>query len=148
MALGKTRGVPFIPLPYRLAMWSYFPHLAAASVCPPYQEGNIDDLNQFYQQIFDRTGARYCFAHEDDPHKEEKVRRGVYLGDLVIPNYSTESTTDRVFTVLPSPDVDSDFFINLFAIRVMRIGPTPLLDQLPIPEHWSYRKCQKNFLVV
>lgn len=141
VALGKARGVPFIPLAYRLAMWSYFPHLAAVSVCPPYQEGDIDDLNRFYQQVFDRTGARYCFAHEDDPHKEEKIKRGAYSNDLIIPNYPVPSTTSRVFRLLPNEDPSLGFMNN-------HMDPSSPLDQLPIPEYWSYRKCKQLFLAV
>jgi len=101
-ALNKARGLPLIPLPYRLAMWSYFSDIFRMTVCPTYPDDLVlpGGLDSFYQKVFNDTGALRCFAHQLDPHRETKIRRGEYQPTNIIPDYPAEPTTSRVYKLL------------------------------------------------
>jgi len=113
--LNKVRGLPLIPLPYRLAMWSYFPDIFKVTVCPTYPDSLMipEDLDKFYQQVFVDTGAHRCFAHQLDSHRETKIRRGEYQSTNIIPDYPTEPTTSRVYKLLGQNEGENEELLTI-----------------------------------
>lgn len=95
----KDRNAPFLPLGVRLSMWSYYSPDLTLSVLP---EKNPEvEEGSHYQQIFDMTGADYCFATERDPNQAEKRGRGKEAHFTLIPFLDTPSTTQRVKRLFP-----------------------------------------------
>lgn len=102
-AESKKRGGPYLDLRARVSMWAYLRPTFMVSVLPEKPKG-VDD-NVYYQSIFDRTGARYCFASEADPLCEVKTGRGEYAPFLKIPARHIQSTTDDVRKLMPEDDL-------------------------------------------
>lgn len=100
----KARGGSYLPLEVRLSLWAHHPHIDLVSVIPLRDKVKFPDVNQYYQDIFNRTGAQYCFATEDDPWEEAKRNRGKQAGFTRIPAIRTPSTTDRVMKFMEDAD--------------------------------------------
>lgn len=101
----KERGGSFLPLEVRLSMWSHHPDIDTVSVTPLADRQEFPDLSTFYRYIFDRTGAGYCFATEDDPNLESKRLRGKPAWFTRIPSLPVPGTTQRVEKLMP--DIES-----------------------------------------
>jgi len=111
----KDRGQPFLPLEVRLSMW----HFSRAGLMTVSPERRPDvPLNLFYDYLFWKSGARYCFADEEDPYCVQKINRGAQDIDTRIPHWPVEATTQRVEELIhlsfereEMPDME--FFIGL-----------------------------------
>lgn len=92
--LQKKGRVPFLPLEVRLSMWSYYRPDLVISVLPKKDKVIVE--SDHYQNLFDETGADYCFTTEGDPNQEEKRARGKPASFTLIPYLDVPSTTFRV----------------------------------------------------
>lgn len=103
--INKHRPGPFLPLEVRLSMWCCDNRMGLTTVAPECPQGG--DLNEHYQKLFDRTGAKWCFADILDPNAREKVRRGEFRGFNLLQHHSTAGTSDRVKRIEKTPeDID------------------------------------------
>lgn len=95
----KEREKPFLPLGVRFSMWSYYNPDLVISVIPKKEQGMSD--KEHYQEVFNKTGAEYCFATEGDPNQGEKRRRGKQAYFTLVPYLDVPSTSLRVKRLLP-----------------------------------------------
>jgi len=99
---SKPRGGPYLDLRARISMWANYDPRIIVSVLPE-MPGGVNP-NVHYKNLFDRTGADYCFASESDPYCWEKVARGKPALFTVIPSVSIQSTTNKAEGLLNTTD--------------------------------------------
>lgn len=91
--MKKERKLPFLPLEVRLSMWQRSP-LSVLTVAP--EKLPAVSESEHYLGLFKQLGARYCFADDRDPNREEKIKRGELADFLIISHLPVASTTERV----------------------------------------------------
>lgn len=95
----KVRKEPFLSLELRLSMWSHYFNDCILTVAPECDSGA--SLNNHYQTLFNQTGARYSLAYLGDPNLPQKINRGEFRPDLIIPVLpDVQRTTNRVRRLL------------------------------------------------
>ncbi len=96
----KVRGGSYLSLELRLSMWSHYFDNCILTVAP---ERDPDmSVKDHYQKIFDQAGARYSLAYFSDPYWDEKINRGEFRPDLIIPVLpEVQRTTNRVMRLMP-----------------------------------------------
>jgi hypothetical protein len=90
----KVRGAPFLTLDLRLSMWANYFDYGIVTVAPNREQGV--SIQTHYQELFNLSGARYSLATRFDPNAEQKISRGDFHPDLIIPYINTPRTTKRV----------------------------------------------------
>lgn len=117
--LQKKRKAPFLPLAVRLSMWHYSP-LAVLTVAPN-RPPHLSEASH-YANLFQRLGADFCFADEDDPHCEEKIKRGKPADFLIITHLPVERTTNRVKKLFDLEPAVKEESLN-WIVRALLNGP-------------------------
>lgn len=90
---AKERGGPFLDLRARVSMWARYNSKIIVSVLP--EKPKRSSASFHYKRLFDKTGARYCFASKADPYVWEKIGRGELQPFTVIPALYIQHTTDK-----------------------------------------------------
>lgn len=98
----KARGGPYLDLRARISMWVLYNPKVIVSVLPEMPDGADPSVN--YKNLFDQTGADYCFASLSDPNFWEKVARGKSAFFTAIPNVNIQHTTYMVKRLGPDAD--------------------------------------------
>ena len=105
----KERGGSYLDLRARASMWSYYDPNVLISVLPEKPEGV--DASVHYKNLFDQTGADYCFASESDKLYQQKIARGKPAPFLLIPAQYIQRTTDKVQKL--AEDIDFERLMEL-----------------------------------
>jgi len=125
----KERKAHFLPLELRLSMWFYEPSVSHLAVLPKDPLGKYD--NDHYNGLFIRSGAKYFFVHEKDPHLKEKLKRGGQdLSLTILQDSELLSTTEMVEKL--SPEISLEKVDEILARRDPRIIPDLPLESTSV----------------
>lgn len=95
----EGRRNPLLPDGVRVSLWATHPQVAAVFLVP-YQTGlDGKNIDEFYRNLFEETGADFACATEGDPHLAEKLSRGKLPEGhdwRIIPKFPFPSTTESV----------------------------------------------------
>lgn len=124
----KERGGPYLDLRARASMWTLYNPRITVSVLPEIPKGVNPSV--YYQDLFDQTGADYCFASESDPNYAEKIARGKAALFTSIPALKIQHTTHKVEKLWSEEDEEETNRILNTTDTVRKLLVPPDIDDL------------------